>query len=68
MIPVIGELGYIALTAFAINALIAAVVTVVLNAMNVAHGPDETTPMCYLADEGDPRADKKRIEHTLPSI
>jgi SSS family solute:Na+ symporter len=67
MIPVIGELGYIALTAFALNTIVSAVVTVVLDVVKVPHGRDETTPMCYLADEGDPRAEK-RIEHTLPSI
>jgi len=67
MIPVIGQLGYIALTAFAINALIAAVVTVALDITKVPHGRDETTRTDYLADEGDPRAEK-RIEHTLPSI
>ena len=43
------------------------VVTVVLDVMKVAHGRDETTPFCYVADEGDPRAEK-RVEHTLPSI
>ena len=67
MIPVIGQLGYIALTAFAINALLAAVVTVVLNVLKVPEGRDETTAEDYLADEGDPRAEK-RIEQTLPSI
>jgi SSS family solute:Na+ symporter len=67
MIPVIGKMGYIALTAFAINALIAAVVTAVLGVMKVPHGRDETTAMDYLADEGDPRAEK-RVAQTLPSI
>ena len=67
MIPVIGEMGYIALTAFAINTIISAVVTAILAAMKVPHGRDETTPFCYLADEGDARAEK-RVEHTLPSI
>jgi len=67
MIPVIGQLGYIALTAFAINALLAAVVTVVLNVVKVPHGRDETTAMDYLADEGDARVEK-RVEHTLPAI
>ena len=67
MIPVIGQLGYIALTAFAINALLAAAVTVVLNLVNVPDGRDETIATDYLADEGDPRAEK-RVEHTLPAI
>ena len=67
MIPVIGQLGYIALTAFALNALVATVTTVVLNAAKVPHGRDETTTQDYLADEGDPRVEK-RLEHTLPAI
>jgi SSS family solute:Na+ symporter len=67
MIPVIGELGYIALTAFTLNAIVAAAVTAILAAVKVPHGRDETTAQDYLADEGDPRAEK-RIEHTLPSI
>ena len=58
MIPVIGELGYIALTAFALNVIVAAAVTAVLTAMKVPHGRDETTAQDYLADEGDPRAEK----------
>ena len=40
MIPVIGELGYIALTAFALNVIVAAAVTAVLTAMKVPHGRD----------------------------
>ena len=67
LIPVIGQMGYIALTAFAINALIAAVFTVILDVVRVPHGRDETTAMDYFADEGDPRVEK-RVEHTLPSI
>ena len=61
-------MGYIALTAFALNALVSAVVTLVLDVVKVPHGRDETTRVDYLADEGDPRAEKKRLEHTLPSI
>jgi SSS family solute:Na+ symporter len=59
MIPVIGELGYIALTAFAVNALIAAVFTVILNVAGVPHGPDETVKSDYFADEGDPRVERR---------
>jgi SSS family solute:Na+ symporter len=58
MIPVIGKMGYIALTAFALNAIVAAAVTVVLSVVKVPHGRDETTAQDYLADEGDPRAEK----------
>src|SRR5262249_4695037 len=59
IIPVVGELGYIALTAFAVNALIAAVVTVILNAAGVPNGHDETVKADYFADEGDPRIEKR---------
>jgi solute:Na+ symporter, SSS family len=59
LIPVIGQMGYIALTAFAINAVLAAVFTVILNAAGVAHGHDETITEDYLADEGDPRVEKR---------
>jgi SSS family solute:Na+ symporter len=58
-------MGYIALTAFAINAVVAAVFTVILDAAGVPHGPDETIKEDYFADEGDPRADK-RLETTAP--
>jgi SSS family solute:Na+ symporter len=59
LIPVVGELGYIALTAFAVNALTAAVVTVALNAAGVPHGHDETVKADYFADEGDPRVERR---------
>jgi SSS family solute:Na+ symporter len=58
LIPVVGQLGYIALTAFAINALIAAVVTVVLDLAGVPRGHDETVTEDYVADEGDPRVER----------
>jgi len=58
MIPVIGEMGYIALTAFTMNAIVAAAVTVVLGFAGVPHGDDETVEADYFADEGDPRVQK----------
>ena len=60
VIPGIGQLGYIALTAFAINAVTAAVVTAALDAMGIPHGHDETVMGDYFADEGDPRVEKHR--------
>ena len=60
LIPVVGQMGYIALTAFAINAFLAAVVTVILNLAGVPHGHDETIEEDYFADEGDPRLEKRR--------
>src|SRR5438552_3340171 len=59
LIPVIGRMGYIALTAFAINAIIAAVVTAILGVAGVPHGHDETATEDYFADEGDARVDKR---------
>ena len=59
LIPVIGQMGYIALTAFSINAIIAAVSTVLLNFAGIPHGHDETITGDYFADEGDPRVEKR---------
>lgn len=57
-IPVIGELGYIALTAFAVNLLVAVVGTVLLRAVTAPEGHDETIRGDYFADAGDPRVAK----------
>ncbi len=57
-IPGFGEMGYIAMTAFAVNLVITVVLTLVLNATKVSNGADETTPGDYFADEGDPRVEK----------
>ena len=51
--PVLGDLGYIALTAFTLNVLVAVVLTVVFNALNVGDGTDETEPGDYFADPAD---------------
>ena len=68
--PVIGELGYIALTAFAINLVVAVVVTVVLRMTNVPDGDDETIRGDYFADSGDPRVQKVQqpIHQESPSV
>ncbi|HEX8779758.1 MAG TPA: sodium:solute symporter [Nocardioides sp.] len=63
VIPTIGEMGYIALTAFVLNVLVAAVLTVVLNAVKVSNGSDETIPFDYVADAEDPRVRKDLGEH-----
>ncbi|NUO90290.1 MAG: sodium:solute symporter family protein [Dermatophilaceae bacterium] len=57
-IPVIGQLGYIALTAFALNVIVAAILTLVLRAVKAPEGVDETIPADYFADAGDPRVEK----------
>ena len=59
-IPGLGDMGYVALTAFAINLVIAVVLSLVLNATKVANGTDETTTGDYFADAGDPRVEKYR--------
>ena len=58
MIPTIGKMGYIGMTAFVINLVIAAVLSFVLNAMKVDAGHDETIKGDYFADAGDPRVEK----------
>ncbi len=60
VIPGLGDMGYIALTAFGLNLVIAIVLTLVLNAMKVSNGSDETTTGDYFADAGDPRVEKYR--------
>ncbi len=68
-IPVIGQLGYIALSAFAINVLVAAVLTLILRAVKADEGRDETIPADYFADAGDPRVEKLELgpHETTPS-
>jgi SSS family solute:Na+ symporter len=68
IIPVIGQLGYIALTAFTLNALVSVVVTLALNAAGVPHGDDETRTGDYFADEGDPRVEKHRKAAVGPGV
>ena len=58
-IPVIGQLGYIALTAFALNVIVATALSVVLRATGVPDGRDETVKSDYFADEGDPRVGER---------
>jgi len=48
-------LGYIALTALAINSLLAVVVTLIMEMAGVKRGDDQTVKADYLADEGDER-------------
>ncbi len=50
-----GRNGYIALTAFVLNVLIAVVGTVVLRALKAPSGVDATEPEDYTADASDPR-------------
>jgi SSS family solute:Na+ symporter len=54
-IPVIGQMGYIAVTAFALNLVVAVVGTLVLRAAKAPAGVDETIAGDYFADADDPR-------------
>jgi SSS family solute:Na+ symporter len=63
LIPGIEEMGYIAVTAFVINVVLAVVVSAILNAMKVSNGSDETIPFDYFADSDDPRVQKDLSEH-----
>jgi solute:Na+ symporter, SSS family len=67
--PVVGELGYIAVTAFAINVVVAAILTLVLRAAKAPEGKDATVPADYFADAGDPRVQKLEVgpHETTPS-
>lgn len=53
-IPVIGQVGYIGLTAFVLNAVVTVLLTVVLKAVKAPEGADETVPSDYTADAGEP--------------
>ncbi|MGL5929436.1 MAG: monocarboxylate uptake permease MctP [Dermatophilaceae bacterium] len=57
-IPVIGALGYIAVTAFVLNLVVAVLGTLLLRAVKAPEGRDETIRGDYFADAGDPRVEK----------
>ncbi|MGI5254432.1 monocarboxylate uptake permease MctP [Actinacidiphila glaucinigra] len=57
-IPVIGQIGYIGLTAFVLNVVVTVVLTLVLRAVKAPEGVDETTKADFTADAGDPGVQK----------
>jgi SSS family solute:Na+ symporter len=59
-IPGLDTMGYIAMTAFAVNFVVVVVLSFLLNTLKVSNGSDETTPGDYFADAGDPRVEKYR--------
>ncbi len=63
LMPGIEQMGYIAMTAFVINVVIAVIGSAILNAAKVANGSDETIPFDYFADSDDPRVQKDLAEH-----
>ncbi|GAA0470722.1 monocarboxylate uptake permease MctP [Streptomyces sp. NPDC046215] len=54
LIPLIGEKGYIGLTAFALNVIVVIAATFVLKALKAPDGVDQTKAADYTADIGDP--------------
>jgi SSS family solute:Na+ symporter len=60
-VPALDQMGYIAMTAFAINVVVAVVLSLVLNAVKVSNGDDETAVADYFADAGDKRIQKDLI-------
>jgi solute:Na+ symporter, SSS family len=65
LIPGLEQLGYIALTAFVLNLVIAVVLSAILNAVKVSNGEDETIPFDYYADADDPRVRKDLAHHEV---
>jgi solute:Na+ symporter, SSS family len=61
-IDVIGQSGYIALTAFVINVIVAVVLTLLLRAVKAPEGTDITAPEDYRADQGDARV-RDKVTH-----
>ena len=53
-IPGLGDMGYIALTAFVLNLLVAVVLSAVLNATKVSNGRDATRDVGLLRGQGRP--------------
>ncbi|MCM2576114.1 monocarboxylate uptake permease MctP [Streptomyces meridianus] len=62
VIPGIGEIGYIGLTAFVLNVLVVVVLTFAFRLAKAPDGLDETSPADYTADAGDPG-----VQQELPS-
>ena len=55
LIPVVGQTGYIALTALVLNLVVGVVVTLILRLSPSTVGPDVTSPDDYLVDASDAR-------------
>ncbi len=63
LMPGIEQMGYIAMTAFVLNLVIAVVLSAILNAVKVSNGRDETIPFDYFADADDPKVQKDLAQH-----
>jgi SSS family solute:Na+ symporter len=56
-VPLIGDRGYIALTALVLNLIVAVALTFVFRTLKGTEGVDATEPSDYYADTGDPRVE-----------
>ncbi|SEQ29561.1 monocarboxylate uptake permease MctP [Microlunatus flavus] len=56
-VPLLGDVGYIGLTALALNVVVAVVLSALLNAARVSNGTDITVQSDYFADLGDPKVE-----------
>jgi len=62
-IPLIGQSGYLALTAMVINLIVAVVLTAILRLVPSSVGPDVTAPEDYLVQAGDSLLPKLDLPH-----
>ena len=53
IVPLLGQKGYIALTAFVLNVAVAAGLTLALRALHAPAGEDRTNPDDYTVNAGD---------------
>jgi SSS family solute:Na+ symporter len=65
VVPLLGKAGYIGLTAFVVNVLVAVVLTLILRAAKVSNGTDLTAQSDYFADLGDPGV-QRTVEESQP--
>jgi SSS family solute:Na+ symporter len=65
VVPLLGKAGYIGLTAFVVNVLVAVVLTLVLRAAKVSNGTDLTVQSDYFADLGEPGV-QRTVEESQP--
>jgi SSS family solute:Na+ symporter len=65
IVPLLGRAGYIGLTAFVLNVLVAVVLTLVLRAAKVSNGTDLTVQSDYFADIGQPGV-LRTVEESQP--
>ncbi|MGZ4492114.1 MAG: monocarboxylate uptake permease MctP [Nocardioidaceae bacterium] len=62
VVPLTDTKGYIALTAFVINLVVAVLATALLRLLNVAEGTDQTRASDYHADAGDPGVEEVPLD------